>query len=154
MHGAHGCTLLVITLSLQLFMTISHVCNFILNVAFFNVLAHLFTLVMTRTLNRLSHLSSLFQHANMTLPMGEATATALADPAGWDYVMLQDQSETAGGGCNTDDHLAPHEVCTRSAFLTILARILHSSLTSALTTSPLHANTLPCAHVWWNMYRM
>jgi hypothetical protein len=54
--------------------------------------------------------SSLFQHGNLSLPMGKATAAALADPAGWDFVMLQDQSETAGGGCDTDDHLKPGEV--------------------------------------------
>jgi hypothetical protein len=54
--------------------------------------------------------SSLFQHANLTLPMGIATAAALSTPEGWDYVVLQDQSETAGGGCDKDDGLAKNEV--------------------------------------------
>lgn len=54
--------------------------------------------------------SSLFQHGNLSLPMGQATAAALAEPGGWDFVMLQDQSETPGGGCDTDSGLAPGEV--------------------------------------------
>eukprot|EP00035_Acanthoeca_spectabilis_P003506 m.93673 g.93673 ORF g.93673 m.93673 type:complete len:319 (-) comp12164_c0_seq1:61-1017(-) len=53
--------------------------------------------------------SSLFQHGNLSLPMGQATAAALAEPGGWDFVMLQDQSETPGGGCDTDSSLAPGE---------------------------------------------
>lgn len=73
--------------------------------------------------------------------MGVATATALADPAGWDYVMLQDQSETAGGGCDTDDHLAPHEVCTRHPHCMILGRTLHSSHRTQLVSS-----SLECPH--------
>ena len=42
--------------------------------------------------------SSLFDHANLSLPMGADTADALGDPRGWDYVVLQDQSEVPGGG--------------------------------------------------------
>ena len=50
--------------------------------------------------------SSIFQHANMSLKMGQQTKDMLADPAGWNYTILQDQSETPGGGRDTDDALA------------------------------------------------
>lgn len=46
--------------------------------------------------------SSLFEHANMSTEMGHKTAALLDDESGWDYVVLQDQSETPGGGRNTD----------------------------------------------------
>jgi len=51
--------------------------------------------------------SSLFQHANLSLEMGKQTVKMLTDPLGWDYVVFQDQSQTPGGGRDTDDDLQP-----------------------------------------------
>lgn len=50
-----------------------------------------------------------FQHGNISSDVGIATASALANEHGWDYVVLQDQSETPGGGCDTDASLRPGE---------------------------------------------
>eukprot|EP01065_Artemidia_motanka_P037003 TRINITY_DN45132_c0_g1_i1.p1 TRINITY_DN45132_c0_g1~~TRINITY_DN45132_c0_g1_i1.p1 ORF type:complete len:279 (+),score=80.44 TRINITY_DN45132_c0_g1_i1:58-894(+) len=49
--------------------------------------------------------SSIFQHANQSLQMGRDTAAMLSKS--WDFVVLQDQSETPGGGKDTDDSLGP-----------------------------------------------
>lgn len=51
--------------------------------------------------------SSIFQHGNLSLSMGQQTLKMLSDPLGWDYVVFQDQSETPGGGKDTDDGLGP-----------------------------------------------
>merc|ERR1712054_335535 len=48
--------------------------------------------------------ASLFQHANMSLPNGRATMKLLLSQH-WDVVVLQDQSETPGGGKDMDDAL-------------------------------------------------
>ena len=42
--------------------------------------------------------AALFDHANLSLPVGVETADMLSGP--WDYVVLQDQSQTPGGGRN------------------------------------------------------
>lgn len=42
--------------------------------------------------------ASIFQLANQHLAVGKQTLAMLQDPQGWDYVVLQDQSETPGGG--------------------------------------------------------
>ena len=44
--------------------------------------------------------AALFDHANLSLPVGVETADMLSGP--WDYVVLQDQSQTPGGGRNED----------------------------------------------------
>ena len=51
--------------------------------------------------------SALFEHGNLSSAMGQATAAALSDPLGWDFVVLQDQSEVPGGGKDTDANLPP-----------------------------------------------
>ena len=50
--------------------------------------------------------SSLFGHANLSTDTGKETAALLASGVAFDYVVLQDQSETPGGGRDTDAHLA------------------------------------------------
>lgn len=49
--------------------------------------------------------SSLFQHADLLSKVGLETTAMLLQPRGWDFVVLQDQSETPGGGKDTDDDL-------------------------------------------------
>ena len=44
--------------------------------------------------------SSIYQHANISLPMGQQTKTML-DGQPWDFVVFQDQSEAPGGGKDT-----------------------------------------------------
>ena len=46
--------------------------------------------------------SSLADHANLSKASGVATAAMLAEEQGWDYVVLQDQSQTPGGGKDGD----------------------------------------------------
>ena len=48
--------------------------------------------------------AALFDHANLSLPVGVETADMLSGGP-WDYVVLQDQSQTPGGGRNEDDGL-------------------------------------------------
>jgi hypothetical protein len=69
--------------------------------------------------------ASLFQHANASLDVGRATL-ALLRSQHWDAVVLQDQSETAGGGRDTDDSLPEGEGRRRSlsALSTTYAPIL------------------------------
>jgi hypothetical protein len=43
--------------------------------------------------------AALFDHANLSLPVGVETADMLSGGP-WDYVVLQDQSQTPGGGRN------------------------------------------------------
>ena len=50
--------------------------------------------------------SSLFQHANASLPMGRDTR-ALLGSGPWDVVVLQDQSQTPGGGRNGENTREP-----------------------------------------------
>ena len=57
--------------------------------------------------------ASLFQHANTSLAAGRATLELLRSER-WDAVVLQDQSETPGGGKDTDDSLTPGEGRRRS----------------------------------------
>ena len=57
--------------------------------------------------------SSLFQHANTSLPNGRATLALLRSQR-WDAVVLQDQSETPGGGKDTDAGLPVGEGRRRS----------------------------------------
>ena len=49
--------------------------------------------------------SSIFQHGNVSLQMGLDTLAMLQQS--WDFVVLQDQSETPGGGRDTDSSLPP-----------------------------------------------
>ena len=46
--------------------------------------------------------SSLADHATRSKASGAATAAMLAEAPGWDYVVLQDQSQTPGGGMDGD----------------------------------------------------
>jgi hypothetical protein len=46
--------------------------------------------------------SSLADHATRSKASGAATAALLAEAPGWDYVVLQDQSQTPGGGMDGD----------------------------------------------------
>ena len=46
--------------------------------------------------------SNLADHANASKASGAATAAMLAEAQGWDYVVLQDQSQTPGGGMDGD----------------------------------------------------
>jgi hypothetical protein len=73
--------------------------------------------------------SAIFQHGNLSLPMGRETAAALADPLGWDAVVLQDQSEVAGGGRDTDDNLGPG--VARNLSLSALSDFFMDRLTAA-----------------------
>lgn len=57
--------------------------------------------------------ASLFQHANTSLANGRTTLQLLRSQH-WDAVVLQDQSETPGGGKDTDDALPPGEGRRRS----------------------------------------
>jgi hypothetical protein len=50
--------------------------------------------------------ASLFQHANTSTAVGRQTMQLLRSRR-WGVVVLQDQSETAGGGRDTDDDLPP-----------------------------------------------
>tara|TARA_B110001452_G_C15147790_1_gene399547 strand:- start:168 stop:1007 length:840 start_codon:yes stop_codon:yes gene_type:complete len=51
--------------------------------------------------------SSLADHANLSKAAGLETKLMLEAARGWDYVVLQDQSETPGGGRDTDAGEAP-----------------------------------------------
>ena len=46
--------------------------------------------------------SSIFGHADPSTEAGMNTSRMLADPQGWNYVVLQDQSQTPGGGRDGD----------------------------------------------------
>jgi len=46
--------------------------------------------------------TSLADHANCSKASGAATAAMIAEAPGWDYVVLQDQSQTPGGGKDGD----------------------------------------------------
>lgn len=51
--------------------------------------------------------SSLSQHADLSSGVGRETQDMLKHDLGWDYVVLQDQSQTPGGGKNTGEGLGP-----------------------------------------------
>jgi hypothetical protein len=51
--------------------------------------------------------NSLSQHADLSIEAGKQTQDMLKHDLGWDYVVLQDQSQTPGGGKNSDQDLGP-----------------------------------------------
>lgn len=77
--------------------------------------------------------ASLFQHANSSEPNGQDTLRLLRSRV-WDAVVLQDQSETAGGGKDTDDDLPPGEGRKRSlaALQDVYAPVLKAGPTRAI----------------------
>jgi hypothetical protein len=46
--------------------------------------------------------TSLFGHANLSTALGKATLAMLTNESGYNFVVMQDQSETAGGARDTD----------------------------------------------------
>ena len=69
--------------------------------------------------------AALFDHANLSLPVGVETADMLSGP--WDYVVLQDQSQAPGGGRNATD-------CGRRARRKRGQSVLSSSFTRRAST--------------------
>ena len=67
---------------------------------------------------------------------GQQTAAMLADPLGWDYVVMQDQSETPGGGCDTDSGLSKGAGHALSVEVHTLTTALTTTLPTTLTTLP------------------
>jgi hypothetical protein len=51
--------------------------------------------------------NSLSQHADLSGEVGKQTQDMLKHDLGWDYIILQDQSQNPGGGQNSDEDLAP-----------------------------------------------
>ena len=70
--------------------------------------------------------AALFDHANLSLPVGVETADMLSGGP-WDYVVLQDQSQTPGGGRNATD-------CGRRARRKRGQSVLSSSFTRRAST--------------------
>ena len=58
--------------------------------------------------------SSLADHADGSKASGVATAAMLAQPPGWDFVVLQDQSQAPGGGMDGDSGAGVGEARARS----------------------------------------
>lgn len=49
--------------------------------------------------------SSIHGHADQSSKLGKQTLQLLQDASGWDFVVLQDESQTPGGGRDTDEGL-------------------------------------------------
>lgn len=81
--------------------------------------------------------SSLYEKADFSLDIGKDTRQMLQDPRGWDFVVLQEQSQFAGGGKNRAADLGPGEAKERT--LASLQDVYVPLLEQANATAVLYA---------------
>ena len=97
--------------------------------------------------------SSLADHADGSKASGAATAAMLAQPPGWDFVVLQDQSQAPGGGMDGDSGAGVGEaagagVGAALALVALVAGVAADVLEQARPPTPAQPNSsLPaCMH--------
>ena len=86
--------------------------------------------------------TSLTDHADLSIATGKKTKKMLDAEAGWNYVVLQDQSQTPGGGKNGDSGLAPGVAKAQAE------EVLHSFFAPAIAS----ADATPVLYSTWGRH--